>query len=626
MKIPKGLRCGIEIHQQLDTRKLFCACATGLSDEGHGAYRRRLKPVSGELGAIDRAAMIQYKKGVGFEYQTVPGLSCLVDLDEEPPVGPDADAVRLGLTFSAMIGADVVDEIHFMRKIVVDGSNTTGYQRSALISVGGHVDIGHKKIGILTTCLEEDAARKISEEKGIVTYRLDRLGIPLLEIATAPDMETPEEVREAALRIGTMLRATKGVKRGIGTIREDLNISIPGGARVEIKGAQELRLLPAYVENEAKRQAMLIEIKGILGKRGAVAPAGDAVDVSDAFGGCGSKVISSALSSGGIVCAVALPGFAGTLNGSGGKYRLGAELAQRARVKAGVKGIFHSDELPGYGIGEGYVKAVFERLGLKGEHDAFAICADRKRKAEKAIAAVAERAAEALSGVPEETRDPMPDGTSRYSRPLPGADRMSPETDIPPIAVDRGELAEIAANLPEMPEETEARLVSAHGINAQQASVLVATDRHELFERLVSGGAETAIAAATLTNTYSELEREGTDTQSIDGAHILRIFEMLSQGAFAKEAVPELVKKAAEGVDPDKAVESLGLSAVGQEEARDTIAKIVSERADFVRERGMSAVGPLMGPVMGALRGKIDGGLANSLLTEEIKRLLAEGK
>ncbi len=626
MKIPEGLRCGIEIHQQLDTRKLFCACRTELADEGHGAFRRRLKPVSGESGSIDRAALTQYKRGLGFSYQMVPGVSCLADLDEEPPIGPDPDALELGLTFSAMIGADVVDEIHFMRKIVGDGSNTTGYQRSGLISMGGHVDIGNKKIRILTTCLEEDAARKISEDGGVVTYRLDRLGFPLLEIATAPDMNTPEEVREVALRIGTMLRATRGVKRGIGTIREDINISIPEGARVEIKGAQELRLLPLYVENEAKRQAMLIEIKGILDGRGVGKPPGKAVDVSKAFAGCGSKVISSALSSGGAVIAVALPGFAGTLNGSEGRYRLGAELAQRARVKAGVKGIFHSDELPGYGIEAKHVKAVFEKLGLSGEDDAFAICADRRRKAESAMAAVVERAAEALGGVPGETRDPMPDGTSRYSRPLSGADRMYPETDIPPVAVDPARMADIAANLPEMPEEIEARLVSTHGINGQQASVLVAADRYELFETLVSNGAEVAIVATTLVNTYSELEREGVDFHSIDEAHVSKVFEMLSEGAFAKEAVPELIRKAAEGRSPEEAVADLGLAAVDLDEARATIAGIVAERGDFVRERGESSVGPLMGPVMGALRGKIDGGQANSMLLEEIKRFLAKGQ
>lgn len=623
MSVPKGMKCGIEIHQQLDTRKLFCACRTDLADDGTGAYFRKLKPTSGESGTIDRAALSQYKKGVGFRYQMVPGVSCLADLDEEPPCGPDPDALQAGLIFSTMIGATVVDEIHFMRKIVVDGSNTTGYQRSGMVSLGGSVDIGTKKVRIQTTCLEEDAARKISEKDGEILYRLDRLGFPLLEIATAPDMTTPEEVREVALKIGTLLRATKMVKRGIGTIREDINISIPGGARTEIKGAQELRLLPLYVENEAKRQVMLLEIRDLLVSRGVKKPEGKIHDVTEIFKDCKSKVISSALSSKGKVLAIALPGFAGVMNGADGRFRLGSEMAQRARVKAGVKGIFHSDELPGYGIEGSYVKAVFKELGLSGKDDAFAICADSAKKANTALSAVSERAAEALLGVPEETRDPMPDGTSRYSRPLPGADRMYPETDVLPLVVPRSRLADIASNLPEMPDEIEARLVSAYKINAQQASGLVRADRYGLFESLVSKGADVSVVATALLNTYSELEREGIDPHAIREAHIHEIFEMLSSGKFAKEAVPDLIRKAAEGKDPASAVKELGLSSLDSDEAREAIAAIVKERGDFVREKGLASVGPLMGPVMGVLRGKIDGGEANRILTEEIKRFLA---
>ncbi len=616
------LTCGIEIHQQLDTHKLFCSCESRLSEEGVGSCYRRLRPTTGETGEIDRAALAQFRRNLGYRYQSVPGVSCLVELDEEPPHGADPEALDVTLTFAEMMGARTVDEIHFMRKIVVDGSNTSGFQRTALVAMDGSVEVNGRSVSILSVCLEEDAARKVETTDAEVTYRLDRLGIPLIEVATGPDMHTPEEVLEVAYRIGTLLRATKRVKRGIGTIREDLNISVPGGARIEIKGVQELRLLPLYVENEMKRQNMLIEIKGILNGRGAEPVPFGTVDVTDLFADCASKVIKGALSSKGRVLAVRLPGFAGVMNGDGGRLRLGAEMAQRARVR-GVKGIFHSDELPAYGIEGRYVDALRERLGMTGEHDAFAICAAPAKKAESALEAAVARANEALVGVPEETRDPLPDGTSKYSRPLPGAARMYPETDVPPIPVTGEHMARIRESLPELPEEVAARLVRDYGINAQQASQLVRQGHEDIFEKAAAFDGLASVAATTFLNTYGELESDGIDLDSFPEERIIGAFEALSQGVFAKEAMPAVLREmASSGTDARSAAGKLGLEAVDEGEAESVIAAIVAERLDFVRSKGMAAVGPLMGPVMGALRGKLDGRKANEILVREIGKVL----
>ncbi|MBO7205959.1 MAG: Glu-tRNA(Gln) amidotransferase subunit GatE, partial [Candidatus Methanomethylophilaceae archaeon] len=446
------LTCGIEIHQQLDTKKLFCSCDSHLCEEGHGSIYRRLRPTTSEMGEIDRAALAQFQRNLGYRYQSCEGTSCLVELDEEPPHDTNAEALATTLTFSEMMNARVVDEIHFMRKIVVDGSNTSGFQRTALVAMNGSLDVNGRDISILSICLEEDACRKVETTDAEVTYRTDRLGIPLIEIATGPDMHDPEEVMEVALRIGTLLRATRRVKRGIGTIREDLNISVPGGARIEIKGVQELRLLPLFVENEMKRQNMLIRVKEILLERGTVPAAFEPVDVTDIFKTSASKVIKGALSDKGKVITVRLPGFKGVMNGENGTLRLGAEMAQRARTK-GVKGIFHSDELPNYGIEPEFVDQLRDFLGMNGEFDAFAICAAKEKKAKDALEMAVIRANEALVGVPEETRDPLPDGTSKYSRPLPGAARMYPETDVPPITITAERMQNVRDNLPELPEE-----------------------------------------------------------------------------------------------------------------------------------------------------------------------------
>ena len=617
------MMCGIEIHQQLDTKKLFCDCESNLTEEAAGGIYRRLRPTTSEMGEVDRAALAQFMRGYGYRYQSCPCETCLVELDEEPPHEVNADALETTLIFSELIGASVIDEVQFMRKIVVDGSNTSGFQRTSLVAVDGSIDAIGKKVGILSVCLEEDACRKIETTADEVTWRTDRLGIPLIEVATAPDMRTPEEVLEVASRIGSLLRATKRVKRGLGTIREDLNISIPEGARIEIKGVQELRLLPDFVSNEVKRQKMLVRVRDILRERGTKPAAVEVVDATEIFKDCDAKVIAAALKDKGKVLAVRLPGFAGVMNGDNKTLRLGSEMAQYART-VGVKGIFHSDELPNYGIEQSYVDKLREFLGMTGEFDAFVICAASEKKATAALELAVKRANTGIEGVPEETRDPLPDGTTRYSRPLPGAARMYPETDVPPTPIPAARLERIKNNLPEFPEQIEARLVKDYGINAQQAHQIVRQSRDDLFCQIASEFDLASVAATTFQNTFQELEHEGIDTDLFTYEDLYAVFSGLKAGKFAKEAIPAILKEMAKGTDLETTVKKLGLSAVDAGEAAAIIEKIVNERADFVREKGMGAIGGLMGPVMGALRGKIDGKQANELLTAAIKKLLGQ--
>ncbi|HOE52068.1 MAG TPA: Glu-tRNA(Gln) amidotransferase subunit GatE [Methanomassiliicoccales archaeon] len=614
--------CGLEVHQQLDTRKLFCSCRSQLV-EGQGArFVRRLRPTQSELGEIDRAALAQAERGMRFTYQAPPGVSCLVEADEEPPHAADAEAVQAALIVSALLGCQVMDEVHFMRKIVIDGSNTSGFQRTALVAVDGALDIDGRRIGIASLCLEEDAARKVDAKDREVTYRLDRLGIPLIEIATAPDMHDPEEVREVAQRLGSILRSTRMVKRGLGTIREDLNISVPGGARVEIKGVQDLGLLPTYVRTEMERQHALIEIKRLLRERGAT-PVPPAVrDVTALLRDSRSKVLRSALTKGGKALCAPLPLFAGTLRSADGRLRLGAEMAQHARSR-GVAGIFHSDELPGYGITAEEVQALRAELRL-GERDAFVLCADMADRAEPALLAALARANQALVGVPEETRDPLPDGTSVYSRPLPGAGRMYPETDVPPILIEPERLAGIRAALPELPEARIARLVGEYAINEQQARQLVRDGYDELFEEVGRGKGMAAVAARTFLSTYSELQKEGVDLEALSDAKVREAFAALSAGRFAKEALPSVLREMARGADVEGAMAALGLEAMDQGDAIHILDAIIAERAEFVREKGEGAVGPLMGVAMKELRGKVDGKAAADLLRERV-RVFLEG-
>lgn len=614
--------CGIEVHQQLDTKKLFCSCDSHLCENVYDSVYRRSRPTANEIGEIDRAALVQSQKNLGYRYQLTYETSCLVELDDEPPHDVNSDAMEIALIFSEMMKAKVADEVHFMRKIVVDGSNTSGFQRTALIATDGEIEVGKKKISILSVCLEEDACRKVESTDDEITYRLDRLGIPLIEVATGPEICTPEECMEVALRIGSLLRATKRVKRGIGTIREDLNISVPGGARTEIKGVQELKLLPLYVQNEVDRQKMLLRVKDILVKRGTKPVNVEFVDVTKIFDGCKSKVISNSLSDNGRVIAVRLPGFAGVMRCDSQNLRLGTEIAQRARSQ-GVKGIFHSDELPGYGIEQRFVDNLKKFLEITDENDAFVICAAEDKKAKNALKAVVERANLALIGVPEETRDPLPDGTSKYSRPLPGAARMYPETDIPPIEITKAMMTKICNNLPEFPEKIEERLVTQYGINAQQAKQIVRQDNVDLFDKITSKYGMANVVATTLSNTYMELEHDGIDTTAFTNEKMMDIFCMLKDGRFTKEALPAVLKETASEKSVEMAIKKLGLEVIDNDEASKIIARIVKEREEFIKTKGgIQAVGPLMGPVMSMLRGKIDGKKVNDLLTQEIKKLM----
>ncbi len=616
-----GLKVGVEIHQQLNTGKLFCDCQSELSDEHHKEFVRRLRPTQSELGEIDRAALEQAERKLQFRYQSIP-YSCLVEADEEPPHDANKRAIEASLEMASLLSMTPADEIHFMRKIVIDGSNTGGFQRTALVARSGSLEMGGKRIGVTTICLEEDAARKMAEHNGEILYRLDRLGIPLVEISTDPDITTPEEARQVAERLGSLLRATKKVRRGIGTIREDVNISIAGGARVEIKGAQDLRLLHVYVEEEVKRQLALIEVKRVLRERGARPTERKMMDLSPLFRQTKCKVVKTALEEGGRVMAARLRKFGGLLGPTDkGVKRIGPEMAAHARI-SGVKGLFHSDELPGYGITKSEVEEVSSALTLE-NGDAFVLIADQEPKARAALLRAIDRANAAIEGVPEETRDPLPDGQTVYSRPLPGKARMYPETDVRPILVDEALMESIKLNLPELPESKAARFAKEFSMSAEQADMLVRSSYEDEFELLAKSLGNPQVVARIYLNTFPELEKMGLDPSKVTVETMRELMAGLNKGVFAKEAIPQILASVIENDYPiAKALEMLGVETVDLDQVRSVCERVVRERESFIRERGEGALGPLMGIVMKELRGKVDGKIISEILREKIRQLL----
>lgn len=622
-----GLKIGLEVHQQLDTSsKLFCNCRPELSkEEPTIKFLRRLRPTQSELGQIDPAAFFEFQKGVKIKYEASTETSCLVEMDEEPPHPLNVEAVNTVLTVALMMNAKPVDEIHVMRKTVIDGSNTTGFQRTCAVALDGKLQVGEKVIPIQHLSLEEDAARKTGDEEGnIIRYHIDRLGIPLIEVTTAPVIYSPNEAGEVALAIGSILRATGKVKRGLGTIRQDINVSITNGALIEIKGVQELELVPLAVEFEVQRQLSLLKIGEELRGNGIKEDEirAEFNEVTELFKLTKSKVIRRALDNKQQVLAVRLPKFRGFLKREllpG--FRLGTEMADRARFWGRVGGIFHTDEMPAYGVTPKEVHDL--RAFVKAEEDdAVVFVADALENAQDALKAVVERAKEAIKGVPEETRAANPDGTTRYMRPKPGAARMYPETDIPQIQITQDHIQTIRSKLPELPEQKMSRLVSGYGLNQKLAKQILESQHAGLFETVTKeSGVSPTIIAVFLTETLKALKRDGVRVDRISESQIKEIFKHVGSGSLMKESISDVVICLSKngGKTVQDAITALGLKAVSGDELETLVSKVLSENRNLMKERGEAGFGIIMGILMKDLRGKVDAAQVSKVLKEKLK-------
>jgi glutamyl-tRNA(Gln) amidotransferase subunit E len=552
-----------------------------------------------------------------------------VEADEEPPHMPDGESLLVALAVAKALKMHIVDEVHVMRKIVIDGSNVSGFQRTMLIAVNGELLVEDRKIGVQTLCLEEDAAKKIEESETEVRYALDRLGIPLVEIATAPDIDSPELALKAALKIGQLVRLTGKAKRGLGSIRQDINISISRGAKVEIKGVQHLYLIPKIVEYEVQRQSKLLEIRDELLKRG-ISEAdinGAIVDVTEVFKTTQSKLIRKILSQpNAVVLATRLPGFKGLLGREvqPGR-RFGTELSDYAKVWGKVGGIIHTDELPGYGITNEEVSKLYSTLGADPERDAIVLVADFEDKAQAALKAVIERAKYALVGVPEETRAANPDGTTRYMRPRPGAARMYPETDVPPILIANDLLMAADKLVPEHPDLKLKRFTEKHGLSRSLAIAIINDLRLDLYEYLVERYGEKvspSVIASILVNTIPMLRREGIPIDDVSEDVLEELVKCLAEGVVAKEAIPEILTYIARnpGSTVIQAVEVLGLRRPPLEELDKHIENTIRVNREKLLARPDKAFSIVMSEVMRVFRGRIDG----SIVAERVKSKLRE--
>ncbi len=603
-----GLCAGLEIHQQIaSSTKLFCNCPVNsvTKDSKNIEFpieiRRKLRPVASELGEYDTAVLHEFLKDKVFVYRANSEYSCLVEEDNDPPKSINKEALKIVLQACKLLNCDIVDEIQVMRKIVIDGSSVSGFQRTVLIGTNGFIETSFGKLGISSVCLEEDSAPSMQTEKNFVQYRLDRLGIPLIEIATTPDLRTPEHVMEAAQKIGMLLRSLN-VVRGIGSIRQDVNVSIKGGNRVEIKGFQELEKISRLVENEVERQSALLEIRQELARRGiststSMSIKNDWQNVTELLKNTKNNRIRQEMQNG-MVIALKLPRFAGLLKKQCGVRTFGQELADYA--KAYGYGIIHSDEdLQKHNLTWEFIQIKNHLKCNEKENDAVLIMAGSSP--EKAAHAIFQRINEIFHGVPKETRVADKDGiASRYTRPLPGTARMYPETDIPPVSTN------IEVEIPRTLAERESDLMKLE-LPKELVSQLVKSHEIKLFEELNSEYNEPKLIASTLLSTIKDLRRRGLETDKITKDILHIVFGSIKSNKIPKTALPRFLEAVAKGENYKEAIKKF------RSMPYDELKKIVKDVVDSNLDKNEKE---LMGIVMSRVQSRAEGETIIKVLRE----------
>jgi glutamyl-tRNA(Gln) amidotransferase subunit E len=601
-----GLKAGLEIHQQLETNKLFCNCPSTLrSDEPLFKVERKLNPVVGETGKIDTAAAHEKTKNKTFVYE-VYDTNCLVELDEEPPHEMNQEALKIALQIAMLLNCKIFPVTQIMRKTVVDGSNTSGFQRTTLIAHDGYIETEEGKVGIETVAIEEDAARPAVkqevDEAGFENskiYKLDRLGIPLVEITTKPDLKSPEQIKEAALKIGEILRSCK-VKRGLGTIRQDVNISITGTERVEIKGFQDPKMMIKTIETEMQRHLKLLEINEDLNKRKAKGGNPEKLfDITETLKNTQCKFVKASLDKGSKAIAAKLDGFNKLLgiNFTESK-RFGTEVSDYAKVH-GVGGMIHSDEnLNKYNFSENEISEIKKILDIK-KDDAFIIIVDDEKKAREAIKAAIGRANLQIEKTSvKEVRKSNDDGTTTFLRPMPGEARMYPETDLKLLKISREQIDDAKATLPKLISENKSYL-EEFGLNDELVKTIMKQEKLEEFKYLLNTTKNAQLIAKCLTIFPKEIaSKKNEDYEKVqaklNSQIIESVLQAVEQNKIAENDVKVVLSKIYEGEKLENALSKEKID-------------LTEEIKSLIKEKPGLSSNAYMGLIMAKFKGKVNG-------------------
>ncbi|MDX1797102.1 MAG: Glu-tRNA(Gln) amidotransferase subunit GatE [Candidatus Lokiarchaeia archaeon] len=626
-----GLKCGLEIHQQLDTqKKLFCRCPAELQGtrEPDFTIKRTMRPVLGELGVYDKAMLTEYQKGMGIIYEGYNDVVCTYELDDTPPFSCNLEARMVALQIAMLLNANIIEEMHVCRKNYLDGSVPCGFQRTMILGTDGYVTLeSGKKIRIEILSLEEEAARKIKTENKMNYFRLDRLGIPLVEVTTKPDINTPEECRECAERIGLLLWSTN-VKKVLGSIRQDVNVSIEAGTRIEIKGVQKLGWIPLLITHEISRQLQLISIKEELEKRKLnVKDIPDKpVDLTDLLTKTKSNFIAKGIKSRKKLYGINFKGFRDLF----GKelmedYRFGSEVSSKVKIISGLKGIIHSDEdLSKYNLSNDDIKKISEKLNSS-EQDCFVLVLGAIKEVNKAMDVIINRIKFAFKGVPPETRKALENGNTDFLRELHGGARLYPDTDSEAIFNLEEEIKDIKKSLPEYPWETIKKYSKKYKTEERIIKDLIFTGKLNLFDKLIDLYPDNpSLILTTLLETTTALRREGKNIENIAGDDFYEIFTLLKKGKISKEAIEDILQLKADFPDLSikQILKNLKIESISVEDLKKIIQEIIKKNVNLIKEKQMRAKGPLMGEVMKKVRGKIDGAVVSKELTNSINETL----
>jgi glutamyl-tRNA(Gln) amidotransferase subunit E len=451
-----GFMSGLEVHQQLLTReKLFCRCPAGRFNDNSlfdAEVIRHMRPTLSELGEYDGTALMEFKTRKTIIYRIKNETTCTYEVDDTPPFPVNREALDIAIEISLLSKLNIVGEVHITRKQYLDGSIPTGFQRTAIIGVEGEIPLRNKKIRLIQLSLEEDSCREISDIGHVRTYKTDRLGMPLIETVTYPDMVNPDEVKEACDYIRFASRSTGKVRTGIGAGRQDVNVSCRGGVRVEIKGVAHTRWIPELTHNECFRQWALLKIRDELVKRINDTTAWNIKQCPLHFHSFKFKYppIVSAKGKKHKLIAVNLPDFKGLMSFFTQPGKMFAdEISDRLKVIACIEkpNMTHSESLENE-IAEKDWESIRETLEA-GENDAQLVFWGPEDDVATALDVIEERCRMAFVGVPNETRKSFENGTTIFERVLPGADRMYPDTDSPPIPLEDSHIDFLSKNLPE---------------------------------------------------------------------------------------------------------------------------------------------------------------------------------
>ena len=641
-----GLRVGLEVHQQLDTRrKLFCHCPAGVYTTSHdGAVLRHMRPTLSELGEYDGTALMEFKTKKNVVYLLHKSNVCTYEMDDTPPFPINQEAIDIAIEQCLMLGCDIVDEVHIARKQYLDGSIPTGFQRTAIVGVEGSIPFRERRISITQISVEEDSCREVSDRGHLIVWRTDRLGMPLIETVTGPDLRTPEEVEEAILCIGRVCRSTGHVRVGMGASRQDVNVSVAGGRRVEIKGVAKAGLAPALVHGEAARQVNLLELRDELrGRR--LHEAGDIrirhEDVTqlvadsrlDHFRAAAwqSERATRAADPGsdlehgrGDFCvrAVVLQGLARTLSWpTQPGLTFAHELMGRVRVIACLDQqptFVHNENWPDYEGSEQELERL--RSGLDcGADDALIVIWGAAEDTLTAADEIRLRYVDALDGVPNETRQPKADGSTDFERILPGPDRMYPDTDSPPQALTRSRVQGLQDTLPEPPWERERRYGKV-GIPLPTIHFLIRRGGARLVDLVVENcGSDLAWTCYFFGERLKGLRRSGVPVDRISDEGWLAIFNSFNQQPALRDAWKEIVSGLAESPDLDMVLTDLGLDRRWDDLPESVRAAVETEPFQQPTYNDGQFERFLMGCLMSGLRGLVPAVEVASTLSSELE-------